>query len=320
MATYEKIDYRLRPAKNIERKMMIDVIRRLSSIIQLEEYKYIGLPSLYYSDARLFHTRLGIEDIVCIEREEEDEKRFIFNKPYDFIDLKIGHSSEILPELSWEKPVILWLDYDDKISSYMFADIRQFISEADPGSIVFLTVNAHPDHPNELDRRDETMVDVLQKRISNSKIPPDVEQKDLRGWGYGDVVRRILINEIEETLIPNRNAVEPDDKQVEFKQLVNFKYQDGAKMRTIGGILHSDQIKNEFDSAAFNNLEFYRDGDESCHIQVPKMTFREMRSLDQYMPEPPSNIDDIEVPVSESYVDQYSKLYRHFPRFVESEL
>jgi hypothetical protein len=60
--SYEKINYSLRPAKSIERKMLCDAFRRLSAFGKVENYQYIGFGSTYFSDFSLFHKALGISN------------------------------------------------------------------------------------------------------------------------------------------------------------------------------------------------------------------------------------------------------------------
>jgi hypothetical protein len=320
--SFENINYRLRPAKNVERKMMADIFQRLPHIRPLKDYKYIGFGSTFFSDIRLIHRRLGIKDIISIEREESDEPRFELNKPYDCVRMEYGRSKEILPELEWDKATILWLDYDDEIALYMFSDIREFMTKAPAGSVIFVTINAHPTSYRQLeeeskDDEDRTMVDELRENLGREYIPADVERKDLRGWGYGRVCRRIILNQIEEIFLPDRNEGENEEDKVEFRQLVNFRYSDGAKMRTIGGILASDEVEEALDASDFEDLFFIRRGEKSYEIDPPTLTFAEMRVLDKELPGDP---EDINSPVPDSDIRRYSDIYRYFPRFVESEL
>ena len=319
--SFENINYRLRPAKNIERKMMADIFQRLPHIYPINRYRYIGFGSTFFSDIRLIHRRLGIENIISIEKEDDDKERFELNKPYDCVDMMYGESKEILPELDWNQPTILWLDYDDEINTYMFSDIREFMTEAPAGSLLFVTINAHPTPMYTLRRRDEdentSVLEELQDRLSRKYIPTDIEEKNLRGWNYGKACRRIILNQIEENYLPNRNAGVKDDMKVEFNQIINFKYEDGAKMRTIGGILNSAETENGFNAADFDDLFFVRQNEGAYKIDPPTLTFAEMRNLDQELP---GNPDEIKSPIPDSDIAQYADIYRYFPRFIESEL
>src|SRR5687768_13986003 len=97
--SYQKFNYRLRPAKNIERKMMSELFERLQHFAPLREYQYVGFGSIYFADYALFHKRLGIGRMISIEGNVKDEERVRFNSPYRFIDIRMGLSFEVLPHV-----------------------------------------------------------------------------------------------------------------------------------------------------------------------------------------------------------------------------
>jgi hypothetical protein len=79
--TFERFNYTLRPAKNVERKMLCDAFARLARIERLSDYRYVGFGSLSFADFALFHRRLGFREMVSIERRETARSRFEFNRP-----------------------------------------------------------------------------------------------------------------------------------------------------------------------------------------------------------------------------------------------
>ena len=146
-SSFEKINYNVRANKSIERKMMCEALQRLSFIDYLENYRYIGFGSAYFSDFILFHRNLGISDLVSIEKEIAKKSRFEFNIPFSGINMQYGLSSTILPNLELgTKKSILWLDYDDKISDFMFSDVDTFFKDAIPGSFFILSVNVEEEY------------------------------------------------------------------------------------------------------------------------------------------------------------------------------
>ena len=86
----EIMNYLFRPAKNIERKMLCEALSRLSFILDLKHYQYVGFGSVYFADFTLFHKQLGIQKLISIEGEEEMEERVRFNKPYSCIEIIIN--------------------------------------------------------------------------------------------------------------------------------------------------------------------------------------------------------------------------------------
>lgn len=314
--SFTNVNYRLRPAKNIERKMMAELIQRLVHINQMSEYHYIGMGSTYFSDFRIFHKRLGIDNMTSIEKAKGAEKRVKFNKPFDCIKIRIGHSNGILPELEWDQPTILWLDYDSRLKKSMFRDLQQFFSNAPVGSMIFITVNAEPHELSDLGD-DETRLDRLKDEIGEDNVLRDISAKDLRRWDKAEAYRQIITEKVEsDYLYPVNQGIDERDK-IEFKQLVNFRYQDGMKMMTLGGLLYSQEISGRFMKASFEDLSFVKTDNDAFHITAPKLTFEEIRELDKKLPSDPTEID---IPVPDSDIKNYSDVYRYFPRFIESEI
>lgn len=50
MASYREVNYSVRPAKSVERKMMIEAFRRLHLAWGIGCYRYVGMGSIYFSD------------------------------------------------------------------------------------------------------------------------------------------------------------------------------------------------------------------------------------------------------------------------------
>jgi len=121
--SYRKINYALRPAKNVERKMMADVLKNVDRLAPLREYQYVGFGSIFFADYRLFHRTFGMDKMVSIEGYENDGKRVEFNRPYDCIDVRMGMSFDVLPHLDWKQRSIVWLDYDHEIALHVLQDV-----------------------------------------------------------------------------------------------------------------------------------------------------------------------------------------------------
>jgi hypothetical protein len=323
--SYERLYYYLRPAKSIERKMLCEALRRLLIFSDLTEYRYVGFGSTFFSDFMLIHKSLGINDLISIEKEEEDRRRFIFNRPYKCIKLRFGEANDVLPTIRWTKKIILWLDYDYSLRESMLTDIGTFISRAQTGSVILLTMDVTPDNLPEK-KGEKNRYEQLTERISKAKIPIDVKEKDLDPKNYPRVCHEIVNNEIDEILAKRNGGLENKFKLI-YKQLFNFIYKDGSSpMLSIGGILYSDKDKPKIDGCNFNRLNFIRcnkDIYEPYKIDVPILTFREMRYLDKILPY--ENISGIKNKerltfLKTKMVEDYSKIYRYFPNFVEAEM
>jgi hypothetical protein len=302
--------------------MFCEAIRRLIIFSDLSKYRYVGFGATFFTDFLLIHKSLGINNLISIEKEKEDKKRFEFNCPYKCVELEFGDANDVLPEISWAKKTILWLDYDDPLKESMLTDIGTFISRAKTGSIILITIDVKPDESIEQDAK-KSRYEQLTERITKTKIPIDVEEKDLDGENYPRVCYNIVNNEIDEILSKRNGGLE---NKLIYKQLFNFYYQDSSPMLSIGGILYAENDDKKIEKCQFHKIDFIRcekDKYEPYEIDVPNLTLRERRYLDKMMPS--KNISKLKKKakpkfLTKNMVEAYSRLYRYVPNFVEAEM
>ena len=308
-SSYEKIDYSIRPAKQIERKMLCEVFLCLSEFGSVKDYRYIGFGSTYFRDFILIHKVLGITNMISIEGDVKNKKRFLFNQPYSCVDIKFGHSNKMLPELIGDVRTILWLDYDYRLDATVLADISWFCTKAISGSVLIITVNAKPDkHPKD-------KVSEFIRRVVKTKFPRNIKGKDLTDWGTAQVSRTVIHNHIEEEL-ETRNGGRADGSKYKYQQLFNFHYEDGAKMLSVGGILFDQGNENKYNACQFDRFSFVRKDKEPYLIKVPKLTTKEILHLDAQLPERDlEKVTGHSIPMED--IKDYSELYRYFPKFAE---
>lgn len=310
--SYRKINYNLRPSKHMERKMICEALRRLAAFGRVETYRYIGFGALYFSDFVLFHKSLGMRHMISVEHEKKNEESFEFNKPYDCITIKYGESNDILPQLPWDVRTVLWLDYDGRLDESVLRDIEYFANHGMPGSVIIVTVNAHPDP------KDSDPIKTLREAVSGRKVVPShLRKEDLQSWGLARVCAGIIRNDILEVLF-DRSAPRQAGSKFCYKQLFNFHYSDGARMLTTGGIIYDEGQSGIVDGCSFDSLPFVVVGDDAFRIEVPKLTYREILYLDSQLP--CADVDQLETfGIPRGDVESYRQLYRYFPRFAEAE-
>lgn len=326
--TYRRINYSLRPAKAVERKMICETVRRLYSFGKIETYRYIGFGSVYFSDFQLFHRELGMENMISIEKDAHARDCFEFNKPYKCVNIEYKPSSRVLPGLDWQFKTIVWLDYESRLDEPVLSDVGSVCAGACSGSLLIVTVNAHPERdPDEATRkefRDDTGEDFnlddyrlreLRKRVGDS-LPPEVNGSELRGKGLALISRKILESTIREALSA-RNGVLPPEKRLAARQILNFRYSDGAIMSTHGWVFLEAGEQAKFDACSFNELSFTRFGEEAYSIKVPCLTIKEMRHLNSQLPRLAAG--QVSLPgVPKADIEHYAELYRYFPTFAEA--
>ena len=98
---YLKVHYELRPAKQVERRILLDSLLTLSTAgFSVPEYHYTGMGSIYFIDFMLFHRILGIKNMLSVEFDENIRRRVEFNKPFDCIQTRIAAIGDVIPSLS----------------------------------------------------------------------------------------------------------------------------------------------------------------------------------------------------------------------------
>ena len=315
MSSHRKFNYSLRPAKNIERKMICEALQRLSHFAQLNTYRYVGFGSRYFSDFALFHKSLGIRDMISIEKEANNKQWFDFNKPYQCIEMRYGNSSEILPELSWNMLTILWLDYDGSLEESVFADMEIFCSKAVSGSIILITVNADSGNNQNFNNNTDAL-ENFRSQIGENRTPTNLTSKDITKANKPNTCRKIINNEILAQL-STANRIKPDEDRLNYHQLFNFVYSDGAQMLTTGGIVLKASDEDTLKKCFFSDFDFIKPDESNYRIEVPNLTFREIHYLNQQLP---LGNNPIETFIPQKEIEQYSKIYRYFPAFTEAEV
>jgi len=309
--TYREINYRLRPAKHVERLMLSDMFRRLK-FANIESYQYVGLGSVYFTDFLLFHRALGLSSMTCVEKETYDQTRFNDNLPFSNITMEWGLTSDRLPNINLSLRTIAWLDYDGRLSTVVLDDIRHFVGASPSGSVLVVTVQCNPEKFDSANPRKN--VARLANEIGAEKVDPALDDEALLGWGCADLFRRIIINQIADTL-DKLNGVRSEPQKMQFEQTVYFQYEDDARMMSVGGVLFDRGQKLIFDQCAFSDLEFYRNSSDPFRIDIPKLTTKEIALLDRQMPLPVGASPTLgSIPLRDA--QQYVRIYRYFPNFV----
>lgn len=313
LPSYLKVDFTIRPAKCIERRMLCDAFRRLRPFGSLNTYRYVGLGSVYFTDFTLLHRALHISDMVSIERHRDALPRLEFNRPFRCIQLRIGPTSEVLQDLDWDRRAIVWLDYDEPVQLWMLDDVKQLFTNMQSGSIAVFTVNAHPPRWREANRRLKELHQEL-----GGYLPPDLKGRDLLEWNTARLYRRVIHNRIA-SVLSSLNGVRRNADVLRYRQLFNFGHRDTTRMLTLGGIIYKEAHAEKVGECGFHELEFVNDGPEPYIIEAPKLTHRERRFLDQQLPcEHWKQLKHEGLPGE--FVEHYHRYYRYLSTFAETEL
>lgn len=305
--SYLKVNYEFRPAKQVERRMLIDALQMLGEGgFPIREYSYTGMGSVYFIDFILFHRLLGIDRMMSVEYDNSIEKRINFNRPFEFIDIQISPVGDVIPSLSSDQKHILWLDYDDIISRNQLQDIALASTYLTGGSIFLVTIDVEP--PTKTDR------------------PKDWKEYFLSEAGdYLD--RKTPVAAFAKSELPKRNVELVNSalkaglvgrSDVEFIPIFNFLYKDSHQMITVGGMFGGKTEKRKIRGSAIADAFYYRPSlrQEPCVIHVPLLTRKERQYLDGLMPYDDS-FSPTDFEITSELLSAYREIYRFCPSYAE---
>lgn len=315
------INYRVRPRKNVERKIIAELLRDVLNRLPAREFRYIGFGSYWFEDFLLFHKALGLRSMYSIEYPN-NAARARFNRPLRCIHVLEGESTHVLPTIEWgNNPSIVWLDYTADLGGPVFRDCDLLTQNLDPGSILLVTLNAHrqqlqnnseSDSPD----RDEQLA-TLTRLVGNS-LPAETSVADLSLKRFPNVVASSVLNHIQHAMVSSGRGLE-------FHRLVNVRYSDNAPMVTVGGIILDEETHHAVtDHDLTEKWGFLRER-TPFEIEIPELTMREKLALDRLIPSGELSLKDemereLGFSLKDAAVRSYERLYQYYPTFSEMQM
>jgi hypothetical protein len=305
-ASYKKVFYDLRPAKQVERRMLIDTLHLLAEGgFRIRDYQYTGFGSVSFVDFILLHRLVGLQRLLSVEHDLTIRKRIEFNRPFDQVDVRMEQIGTVIPDLDRDLKHILWLDYDFLLRKSALDDTALAATRLSPGSILVVTLDVEP--PN--NEGPETWYDYF-KEEAGDRLPFELGPGDFGLSKLPQIVGQIVFNAIRSGMAGRTNLA--------FFPLFNFVYKDGHQMVTVGGMFGTTTEKAMLDGCDFRSAHFLRTSvtDTPYEIRVPRLTRRERIYMDHHMPcvagwTPP----DFELSAQD--VDDYLSVYRYYPGYAE---
>ena len=296
--------------------MMRDFFIRLSHLGRIEDYRYVGFGSKYFSDFVVFHRHLNISEMISIEADTHNRERYEFNKPYSNIRMEWGHSSDVLPKLvQSHKKTIYWLDYDGTFEPFMLQDAATIAEGICSGSVLSMSFNCQP--PDFLDGDINSLKDALIQQVSKKHIPANL---DLRGWKSSRTSAIFLKNCIKDeigAILKSRNlSVVNESQRLKFEQRLFFTYADGAPMATIAFLFFDEMDEESVINCRLDDLYFSKKDDDPFDITMPNLTIKEIRHLMEIRPDQ-TKLNDKIFTIKDA--ESLWQNYRYFPGFSEIE-
>lgn len=317
--SYLSVQYALRPAKQVERRMLLDALLLLSEAgFPVRDYQYTGMGSIHFVDFAMFHKLLGIHSMLSVEAATDIRDRVQFNAPYkNAVDLARDQAiGDVIPNLSPQKRHFLWLDYDNVLSEYMLRDLTLAATTLPSGSLLLVTVDTEPPgFPEGGKKHTEENYSVscareYFERVAGDYVRPNDGDAD---FAY-DLLPAVNTRAI-------RAAIENGQRgrsDAQFRLMFNFLYADGHRMLTLGGLIGGVSEFRRLGKSRLPSAAYYR-GNYNVGpypIRVPCLTRREQMHLDENMPwQGDWQPDAFELPKQD--LEDYARIYRFFPTYGE---
>ncbi|HNX76342.1 MAG TPA: hypothetical protein PLM07_17525 [Candidatus Rifleibacterium sp.] len=322
MSSASSLPYKLRPNKAVDREIFLSMLNRLSGILGIENYRYVGLGGPFLEDFRLLHARIGIKEMVCIEADENTHKRQMFNRPFKSIDCIHSSIEDYVNGTEFETPTIVWLDFTDPRE--IQAQIELFsnlLLELPALSILRITLNANPSSlgkpdPDELKiQRKNGVVSSeveLRWRLERFKerfstyCPADLGFENMTHLNYGKAVLEAL------RLSAEKNILDSHEKNIVWS--FSTHYSDGQPMVTATVMVTKNE--NTEIERAFDGWEFRSSPSNPLILDLPALSALERLTLEKG--EASEESLGFKLPKSllqENAFESFRKFYRVFPQF-----
>ncbi len=285
------IDYELRPAKNVDRRVFVDLLARSERYLTLADATYVSMGGYPMTDHRMIHRRLDIENLVSIDGDPEVVQRQNFNKPTEkciCLHLQSGELIEDLDDIlsrnniDVEARKVIWLDYTKPNTlDTQLNEFEGLLNKAAEHDIVRITLNANNDalkyetgkNLDALALRNARF-QALEKMIG-SYLPNGSSPKDLSNSSFPMLLSKILGRAAE-------SAFPPADK-FSFFPLSTIAYQDGQRMLTMTGIvIDKINIQKFLDETGLKQWPFFSSSfDDVNTLRVAVLTMKERMLMER---------------------------------------
>lgn len=311
MASFDTVNYSLRPSKAIQRAIVFDGVRAIRNALNISDQVYIGFGSVWFTDFITAHRSLGIDDMVSIEADDIGFRRAEFNAPYACVDVRHGLSSVVLPDLRNDerlgrRPWLVWLDYDSEFTEATASDLRWVVENAPIDSILLTTFNGRDDrygHPNE--RADHL------RTLFGGIVPDGLSKRALKGDRMVEMLSQLSLD------LMTSIALETS-RPGGFLPAFKVAYMDTAAMVTVGGVLGSPEN-------AKTALELVSGGEWPCLlpgiVRAPHLTMKEAASMQTLLPRADvmtrQIVQSLGFDLEDHQIQAFQAHYRRYPSFAQ---
>ena len=309
-----KVQYEVRPSKQTERRIILDILRAGSGIgVRLDKYQYLGFGGVRFYDFEMIFRHLGIRDMTSLEIDETLVARCRYNKPFGFIDFHEKRLDSFLQRTSFKKPVIAWLDYDCVMNSDVVSDMRTVSATIPMGSFVFVTVDAKIP-PGLATMSPEARLLAMKEEYGEFAIAN--KPSELTTEKFPFFAEQVLWSSLSESLSKRSDGT--------FLPLMRVFYKDTTLMMTVGACLCDPALEPLFRKQMNKQFRFLlpQNGTSPALIPAFNLTPRERLLLDTAVTRKPGeqNLGKTlrRLGFKSEEIAEYKRMFRFVPKYTEA--
>jgi hypothetical protein len=305
--------YHLRPNKAVDRMLLMEVLKILDRISDIENYTYLGFGGPYLDEFRMVYELFPNIKMISIEENEDTLKRQDFHLPCGSLRLVHDRFSSFLTQYdASDLPAIYWLDYTS-LSYGNFEDFMSLLNKSCLHSLIKISLRSNPTDYYDAKR-------TLFARQFEALMPDPSLEIPRTNMAFASLLQNMLRIAAQKAL--------PAASGKSFQPVSSFFYSDGTGMLTLTGIVCDPgklpEHKKIFKGWPFANLDWH----SPLQIDVPILSTKERLLLEKYLPcknSPGATLQSIlgyriddDQSRSKKKLKQYASFHRYSPYFVRA--
>jgi putative O-methyltransferase len=306
----------MRPNKFVDRRLFAELLGKVNDIRSLSDHAYVSMGGPFLDDFTVVQSAVNFRSLLSIEKSAITGARATFNRPYERIVCRIEDSSSFVVRLSEYRAelnaskFVVWLDFMGSKRKEQSDQLADLVRSVAGGDICRITMNAQVGPPNAGETADDRQARVLRELADDlgDLLPGDVDADDMTPTGLPAVLFKCIRNAAERAAEVSGKVVRP---------LLLVRYSDGAQMITATFLVDQSTDSDITTDDHLKSWKFMATGDwgNVQTLAVRPLSGREIRRIEYFVHNKPSQIK-IELPfVPEQDVSQYIKFRPYFPKF-----
>ena len=280
--------YHLRPNKAVDRLLLVDILRKLST--ESGNFTYYSLAGPFLEDLRVMDHFFPEMKLVSIERSEQTFKRQQFNKFSSRLDLRRVTFDDFLNhDYEPQEYDVFWLDYTD-LKYARFDEFQSLLTQVEPNSVIRLTLRAEPSIDlRVLDNRvsEDEVVRLRNELIETFKnefdkvLPHDSEllcNAFKKQSVFAHMIQLMVRNAASQALDTSGNTLV-------YLPLQSTRYIDLTQMVSVTGIVclreEEEMMRSKLASIRFANFDWETPPEQ---INIPALSVKERLHLEEHLP------------------------------------